>query len=301
MQELLKGKVAVVTGAGRGIGREIAIMMASHGASVVVNDVGTGLYGQDTGERPAQEVVDRITLAGGRAIPSFDSVSEWESAKKIVESAVSTFGRIDIVVNSAGILRDGMFFKMTPEDFDTVIKVHLYGTFHVSRAAADHFRKQESGCYIHMTSTAGLLGNVGQANYMAAKMGIVGLSTSLALDMRRYKVRSNCIAPAASTRMTQSVPVSADMKEARAKRLAKMPAESIAVLSTVLASDASHEINGQILGARGGEIFIYSQSRPVRTIHRDGGWSTEQLIAMLPNIKGSLHPLGDRPDRYDPM
>jgi NAD(P)-dependent dehydrogenase (short-subunit alcohol dehydrogenase family) len=298
---LLAGRVAVVTGAGRGIGKEIALMMAAQGGSIVVNDVGVGLYGQETEDRPAHEVVNEITRAGGKAVANFDSVSEWASASNIVGEAIKHFGRIDIVVNNAGILRDGMVFKMSPEDFDVVVKVHLYGSFYVSRAAADHFKKQENGCYIHMTSTSGIIGNMGQANYAAAKMGIVGLSTSLALDMRRYNVRSNCIAPAASTRMTQSVSVAADKKEERAKRLAAMPPEAIASVAIMLASDAAGDITGQVWGCRGGEVYLYSQHRPVRTIHHEGGFTPEQLIAMLPSLKGSLHPTGDKPLGYDPF
>ena len=299
---MLKDKVAVVTGAGRGIGKAIAVMMAAQGAKVVVNDVGAGLYGQqDSEERPAQEVVNLIKQQGGEAVANYDSVSEWDSAQQIVGDAVKNFGRIDIVVNNAGILRDAMFHKMMPEDFDAVIKVHLYGTFNVSRAAADHFRKQESGSYIHMTSTSGILGNVGQGNYSAAKMGIVGLSTSLALDLQRYNIRSNCIAPSANTRMTQSVPVAAAMKEAREKRLAGMPPESVASLAVMLASDAAKGINGQIFGARGGEVFIYTQPELARTMHREGGWTPEQLAAMVPSFMGQLHPTGHRPISYDPM
>jgi NAD(P)-dependent dehydrogenase (short-subunit alcohol dehydrogenase family) len=299
---MLKDKVAVITGAGRGIGKAIAVMMAAQGAKVVVNDVGAGLYGQqESEERPAQEVVNLIKQQGGEAVANYDSVSEWESAQRIVGDAIKNFGRIDIVVNNAGILRDAMFHKMMPEDFDAVIKVHLYGSFYVSRAAADHFRKQESGRYIHMTSTSGILGNVGQGNYAAAKMGIVGLSTSLALDLQRYNIRSNCIAPAANTRMTQSVPVAAAMKEAREKRLAGMPPESVASLATMLASDAAKDINGQIFGARGGEIFIYTQTQVARTMHREGGWTPEGLVAMIPSFMGQLHPTGHRPVSYDPM
>jgi NAD(P)-dependent dehydrogenase (short-subunit alcohol dehydrogenase family) len=299
---MLKDKVAVITGAGRGIGKAIAVMMAAQGAKVVVNDVGAGLYGQqESEERPAQEVVNLIKQQGGEAVANYDSVSEWESAQRIVGDAIKNFGRIDIVVNNAGILRDAMFHKMMPEDFDAVIKVHLYGSFYVSRAAADHFRKQESGRYIHMTSTSGILGNVGQGNYAAAKMGIVGLSTSLALDLQRYNIRSNCIAPAANTRMTQSVPVAAAMKESREKRLAGMPPESVASLATMLASDAAKDINGQIFGARGGEIFIYTQTQVARTMHREGGWTPEGLVAMIPSFMGQLHPTGHRPVSYDPM
>jgi NAD(P)-dependent dehydrogenase (short-subunit alcohol dehydrogenase family) len=299
---MLKDKVAVITGAGRGIGKAIAVMMAAQGAKVVVNDVGAGLYGQQEGEeRPAQEVVNLIKQQGGEAVANYDSVSEWDSAQRIVGDAIKNFGRIDIVVNNAGILRDAMFHKMMPEDFDAVIKVHLYGSFYVSRAAADHFRKQESGRFIHMTSTSGILGNVGQGNYAAAKMGIVGLSTSLALDLQRYNIRSNCIAPAANTRMTQSVPVAAAMKEAREKRLAGMPPESVASLAVMLASDASRDINGQIFGARGGEVFIYTQPELARTLHREGGWTPEQLVAMIPSFIGQLHPTGHRPTSYEPM
>jgi NAD(P)-dependent dehydrogenase (short-subunit alcohol dehydrogenase family) len=198
---ILEGKVIVVTGAGRGIGREIALIAASEGAKVVVNDLGGAVSGEGQDEGPAQEVVSAIRKAGGQAIASTDSVADWDSARRIIDLAVNTFGTIDVVVNNAGILRDKMFHQMSIEDWDAVIKVHLYGAFYMSRAAAPFFRSQEHGAYVHMTSTAGLIGGMGQGNYAAAKLGIVGLSRSIAGDMARFNVRSNCIAPHAMSRM----------------------------------------------------------------------------------------------------
>ena len=200
MSEMLAGKVAVVTGAGGGIGRGIALAMAAAGAKVVVNDIGASLSGDTTSAGPAQQVVDEITKAGGKAVPNTDSVATRASANNIIQTAIEQFGRIDIVVNNAGNLRDRVFHKMSDEEWSQVIDVHLNGTFYVSRAAANHFREQESGAFVHMTSTSGLIGNFGQANYSAAKLGIAALSKSIALDMSRYNVRSNCIAPFAWSR-----------------------------------------------------------------------------------------------------
>ncbi len=197
MAGMLDGKVAVVTGAGRGIGRATAICLAANGAKVVVCDVGAAVTGEGHDVGPAQQVVAEIAQANGqgRAVANTDSVAEWENAQKIVQTAIDNFGRIDMVVNNAGILRDRMFHYMSPEEWDAVIKVHLYGAFYVSRAAVPHFRKQESGCFVHITSTSGLIGSVGQTNYGAAKLGIAGLSRCIAMDMQRYKIRSNCIGP----------------------------------------------------------------------------------------------------------
>src|SRR5574340_1108504 len=198
--KIMEGKVVVITGAGRGIGRAIAILMAQHGAKVVVNDIGAALDGSGSDATPAQEVVDEIRKAGGEAAPNRDSVAGFNSAAKIVQCALDNFGRIDCVVNNAGILRDVIFHKMTEEDWDSVVNIMLKGAFNMSRHAADPFRKQESGSFVHMTSTSGLIGAMGQANYSAAKLGMVALSKSIAVDMARFNVRSNCIAPVAWTR-----------------------------------------------------------------------------------------------------
>jgi len=204
--KMVEGKVVVVTGAGRGIGRAIAVAMAEQGAKVVVNDIGVSITGEGNDAGPAQEVVNEIKSAGGQAVANTDSVAEFASAGRIIQQAMDTFGRIDCVVNNAGILRDVIFHKMTEDDWDAVVGVMLKGAFNMSRHAADHFRKQESGAFVHMTSTSGLIGGMGQVNYGAAKLGMVALSKAIAIDMQRFNVRSNCIAPVAWTRMTASIP-----------------------------------------------------------------------------------------------
>jgi NAD(P)-dependent dehydrogenase (short-subunit alcohol dehydrogenase family) len=287
----LEGKVALVTGAGQGIGREIALLMARQGAKVVVNDLGASLDGASIEGRPADEVTALIHKAEGEAIASFDSVADWDGAQRMVADAVKHFGRLDVVVNNAGILRDTMFHKMSKEQWDAVVGVHLTGSFYVSRAAADQFRRNESGCYIHITSAAGLHGNVGQANYAAAKLGMTALSKTIALEMQRWNVRSNCIAPAAATRMTKSIPVPAERREAQARRLAAMPPESVAVLAAYLASDAAKQISGQVFGVRGSELWLYSQVRLARALQRDGGWSQERLEAAMAGLAPSFEPL----------
>src|ERR1700739_4601466 len=204
MTKSLDGKSIIVTGAGRGIGREIALLCAFEGAKVVVNDPGGSADGAGSSAAPAEEVVQEIKRRGGIAVPNFEWVAEAIPASKIVKTATDHFGRLDGVVNNAGILRDMIFHKMSVEAFESVIKVHLMGSFYVSHAAARIFREQESGSFVHFTSTSGLVGNFGQANYAAAKLGIVGLSKSIALDMNRFNVRSNCISPFAWSRMIDS-------------------------------------------------------------------------------------------------
>ncbi len=288
----LEGKVVVVTGAGRGIGREIALLAAAEGGQVVVNDLGGSAEGEGQDAGPAQAVVEEIKRAGGRAVANTDSVAEPKGGESIVKSALDAFGRIDCVVNNAGILRDRIFHKMSVADFEAVIRVHLLGSFYVAKAAARHFREQESGSYVHFTSTSGLVGNFGQANYAAAKMGIVGLSKSIALDMARFNVRSNCVSPFAWSRLIGTIPTETAEEQARVARVKTMGPEKIAPLVVFLASDLAKEVSGQIFAVRKNEVFLMSQPRPVRSVHRAEGWTPAALAEqMLPALKPSFYPL----------
>ncbi|MCW5657020.1 MAG: SDR family oxidoreductase [Burkholderiaceae bacterium] len=289
---MLQGKVAVVTGSGRGIGRDIALQMAAQGAKVVVNDIGASVSGEGNDASPGQQVVDEINAAGGQAALSTDSVSDWNAAHKIVQCALDSFGRIDVVVNNAGILRDRFFFAMSLEEWKAVIDVHLNGTFFVSRAAAPHFKAQNSGAYVHMTSTSGLIGNLGQANYGAAKLGIVALSRSIAGDMKRHNVRSNCISPFAWSRMIGSIPTETPEQQARVAKLKKLDTAQIAPVAAFLASDAAADVTAQIFAVRGNEIFLMSQPRPVRGMHTAEGWTPETIAErVLPAMKPNFFPL----------
>jgi len=304
MSAMLEGKVIVVTGAGGGIGRDIALAMAREGARVVVNDIGASVAGEGSDTGPAQQVVDEIRAAGGEAAANTDSVSDARAAARIVATALDSFGRIDGVVNNAGILRDRFFHKMSDDEWDAVIKVHLYGSYHVSRAAAPHFKEQESGVYVHMTSTSGLIGNFGQANYAAAKLGIAGLSKSIALDMRKFNVRSNCIAPFAWSRMIGSIPTETEAEKQRVERMRQMTPAKIAPLAVCLASDAAADTNGQIFAVRNNEIFLISQPRPVRSVHRGEGWSPATVAShALPALKAQYHTLDRSSDvfTWDPV
>src|ERR1700674_68195 len=300
MADIVGGKVGIVTGAGRGIG----LLMAQEGANVVVCDIGASLDGAGTDAGPAQEVVQEIKKAGGQAIASTLSISEPGNADKIVEAAIKAFGRVDILVNNAGILRDRIFHRMSWSDWSDVITVHLHGSFAMSRACASHFREQNSGSFVHMTSTSGLVGNFGQANYMAAKMGIVGLSRGIALDMARFNVRSNCVAPFAWTRMIDSIPTETEAEKARVARLRDMTPEKIAPLVVYLASDQASGISGQILSVRNNEIYLFNQNRPIRTLHRSDGWTPEKIAAQLKGaFAASFTPLDRSGDvfSWDPV
>jgi NAD(P)-dependent dehydrogenase (short-subunit alcohol dehydrogenase family) len=301
---MLQGKSVLVTGAGGGIGRDFALAMAAAGASVLVNDLGTSVAGEGASTGPAQKVVDEIRAAGGRAAANTDSVADWASANRIVQAALDAFGRLDVVVNNAGILRDRFFFNMSVEEWRAVIDVHLNGSFYVARAAAPHFRAQQSGCYLHMTSTSGLVGNLGQANYSAAKLGIVGLSKSIALDMARYHVRSNCIAPFAWSRMIGSIPTETPDQQARVAKMKSMHTAKIAPLAVCLAADAARDVSGQVFAVRGSEIFLMSQSRPLRSVHRAEGWTPEAVAShALPALRASFYPLDRSQDvfSWDPL
>ena len=304
MGNMLAGKVVVVTGAGGGIGRDFALAMAAAGARVVVNDIGASVAGEGRDAGPAQKVVDEITAAGGSAVPNTDSVAEWESANRIVKTAIDSYGRIDCVVNNAGILRDRFFFNMSIEEWKAVIDVHLNGSFYMARAAANYFKSENAGSYINMTSTSGLIGNLGQANYAAAKLGIVGLSKSIAMDMAKYKVRSNCISPFAWSRMIGAIPTDTPEQKARVEKIKRMSTSKIAPLAVYLASDAAAGVTGQIFGVRGDEIFLFSQSRPVRSVHRDGGWTPESIADhAMPAMKANFYPLDRSQDvfTWDPL
>src|SRR5437016_8062964 len=296
----LTGKVIVVTGAGRGIGREISLLAAREGAKIIVNDLGGSADGEGASAAPAQEVVDEIRKAGGQAVANFDSVAEPGPAANIVKTAIDAFGRLDGVVNNAGILRDRIFHRMSVVDFELVIKVHLLGSFYVSHAAARHFREQESGAFVHFTSTSGLVGNFGQANYAAAKLGIVGLSKSIALDMARFNVRSNCVSPFAWSRLIGTIPTETEEEKARVERVKQMGPEKIAPVVAYLLSDAAKDVSGQIFAVRMNEVFLMSQSRPLRSVQRSEGW-TPQTIAehAMPALKGSFYKLDRSADVFN--
>lgn len=289
---MVQDKVVIVTGAGRGIGQAIAKMMAACGAKVVVNDIGTSVNGEGRDLGPAQDTVDQITAAGGQAVVSTESVAQWDGACRIAELAMDSFGRIDCVVNNAAVLRDVIFHKMMPEDWEAVIGVGLNGSFYVSRAVAPYFRKQESGSFVHITSTSGLIGGVGQANYGAMKIGLVGLSKGIALDMARYHVRSNCVAPTAFTRMTESIPTNTPEQQDRVWKRPQVGAEKNAPLVVFLASDAAKDVTGQVFYSRNNELILFNQMRPARSIHMGGGWTPEAIAEhMLPALKPSFYPL----------
>ncbi|MBC7324761.1 MAG: SDR family oxidoreductase, partial [Moorella sp. (in: Bacteria)] len=277
LSEKLKGKAAVVTGAGRGIGREIALALAAEGAGVVVVDPGVARDGSGTDLTPAEEVVSEIKARGGVAVANFNSVADFRAAEEIIKSCVENFGRVDIVVNCAGVLRERMIWNMTEEDWDTVINVHLKGTFNVCRHACVKMREQRSGRIINFTSDA-WRGTVGQCNYGAAKGGIVSLTRAIAREMGRYGVTANCVAPIAATRMTMTEEVKAGMKKRLESGLITkefydsfmaMPGpEYVPPMVVYLASDAAANINGQVFHIEKGRAAIYSEPIEVRAIYK---------------------------------
>lgn len=289
----IRGTPALVTGAGRGIGREVALALARRGAAVVVNDAGVAVDGATTGERPAEAVAAAIQGEGGRAVAHPGSVAVWDDARSMVGEAVRRFGRIDFVVNNAGVVRDAIFHKMSEADWDTVAAVHLKGAFNVSRAAAEHFRAQGSGAIVNMTSTSGLIGNYGQANYAAAKLGVVALTRSIALDLRRFGVRANAVAPFAWTRITETIPAgSSDEERRRVESLKKLRPEQVAPLIVYLVSDAAREVSGQVFAVRGSEIVLFSLPRPLLSVRAEGGWSPETIAERaIPALREAFSPL----------
>lgn len=302
---LMDGKVVLVTGSARGVGKAVAVEMARAGAAVVVNDLGVSLTGDSaTDTQPALDVVREIQAFGGRAVANFGSVASWDDAHAMVEAALDNFGQIDAVVNNAGNLRDVLFHKMTEEDFDAVIGVHLKGSFNVSRAAAPHFKEQASGAYVHMASTSGLIGNLGQVNYAAAKLGIVAMSKTIAIDMQRFNVRSNAVAPFAWTRMVSSIPTNTPEQQKRVAGLKKLVPEKVAALCVALCSEGANGVTGQVFGSRNNEIYLFSQPRPLRTAHTSDGWTPETIVErVFPQFENDFYPLHKSGDvfTWDPV
>jgi len=278
---MLDGKVVIVTGGGRGIGREVALFCAANGARVIVADPGVALDGNGADSAVAQQTVDEIRQSGGQAYANFSSVADRPGAVSMVEDALSQFGRLDGVVNAAGILRDAWWHKMTRADWDAVIDVHLNGAFNICRAATPHFKNQEGGSFVLFTSGSALHGNHAQANYAAAKYGVVGLSQSIALDMARYNVRSNCIAPIAWSRMIEETAARRGADREMAEQFTGLGAERVAPLAAFLVSDDAREITGQVFGAQGDEITLYEKPRAVATLVCEGGWTLEALANEL--------------------
>ena len=292
---VLDGKVVLVTGGGNGIGREIALLAARQGAKVVVNDLGGGVSGGDEGSTgPAEAVAAEIRAEGGEAVSNSESVTSIASVKGMVEQAKDTFGGLNAVINPAGILRDGMFHKMADADWDAVIEVHLRGAYNVARASIELFREQQDGAYVLFTSTSGLIGNIGQANYAAAKLGVMGLSRIIAMEGVQKNVRSNIIAPFAWTRMIATIPIKDEASAQRVERMKNaMRADQVAQLAVALASPRAAETSGQIFAVRGNEVVLFNQPRPVRSVARLEGWDPETLLSQaLPSMKADYTDLG---------
>ena len=295
---VLEGKTVLVTGGGNGIGRECALIAAQEGAKVLVNDLGGGLQGGDEGDAgPAEKVAQEIRALGGTAVSNSESVTSMKAVQGMVEQCREELGGLHAVINPAGILRDTMFHKMSEDDWDRVIDVHLRGSFNVARATIELFREQNDGAYMFFTSTSGLLGNIGQANYGAAKMGIAGLSRIIAMEGARNNVRSNCLAPIAWTRMTQSVPVKDEAAAARRAQMAQtIRADQPARLAVAMVSPAAAHVSGEIFGAAGENIILYSQPRPVETLTSQEGWSVSTILSdAMPKLKEKFTGLGRAP------
>jgi NAD(P)-dependent dehydrogenase (short-subunit alcohol dehydrogenase family) len=290
----LNGKVVLVTGGGNGIGRECALIAAREGAKVLVNDLGGGERGGDEGSSgPAQMVADEIRAAGGEAVANSDSVTSMAAVKGMVEQALDTFGGLHAVINPAGILRDAMFHKMPDEDWDVVIEVHLRGSYNVCRATIEHFRNQQDGAYVLFTSTSGLIGNIGQANYAAAKLGIMGLSRIIAMEGATKNVRSNIIAPTAWTRLIATIPIKDEAGAARMEAMKQaLRPDQPAKLAVALASPAASDVSGQIFGARSEQLELFSQPRPIETVTAADTWSVATILSdALPKMKAKFTPL----------
>jgi len=291
----LQDRVAVITGAGRGIGRGIAIMMAAEGASVVVNDPGVGPDGIGTDDGPADQVVTEIKAAGGTAVANHDTVATSAGGEGTIKTALDSFGRIDILVNNAGILRDRMIFNMSEEEWDAVIAVHLKGHFNTIKPAAVLMRQQRFGRIINFSSESGLWGNAGQANYGAAKSGIAGVTRVVARDLGRYGITCNAIAPRAWTRLTATIPDARpnqpQQEGSTEDRLAALDPDMIAPMTTFLATDHAWNINGQVFHVYSGHISVLQHPTPWRSVFKPGMWELDELTARVPTLlEGTANP-----------
>jgi NAD(P)-dependent dehydrogenase (short-subunit alcohol dehydrogenase family) len=301
MGNRLAGKVAVITGAGRGLGRAEALALAAEGAKIVVNDLGGGADGTGGSHSPADEVVDEIKKLGSDAVANYDSVTTPDGGENIIKTAIDKFGRLDILVNNAGVLRDRIIFNMSEEEWDTVMKVHLYGTFHCTKPACVIFRQQRSGRIINTSSSAGL-GNMGQANYSAAKEGIIGFTRTVARDMGKYGVTCNALRPIAATRLTVTPELKAawlksGMKEEDIKKIEQAVPEMVAPVVVYLCTDAAADINGYDFAVGGGQIGIYSQPVVTTQIEKAGIWTLDELLDVMPQkiTKGLVNPAPPKP------
>jgi NAD(P)-dependent dehydrogenase (short-subunit alcohol dehydrogenase family) len=297
MAGMLEGKVAICTGAARGVGAEVAKLMAREGAKIVIVDPGVGGAGEGGGEAPAQAMADEIKAEGGEAVANFGSVASFDDCLKMVQQARDVFGGIHIVFNAAGILRDKMFHNMFPEDWQAVIDVHLTGHFNINRAAIGPMREQNYGRLILVSSTSGLLGNIGQTNYGSAKLGVVALARIIAMENQSRGITANVIAPSADTRMTRSVPTPKDpaAAAAREERLRRSRADAIAPLCTFLASEQASYVNGQVFHQRAAELSLYGHMRPVRMVHHHGGWTPELIAEVgMPSLQSGFTSLDPR-------
>jgi NAD(P)-dependent dehydrogenase (short-subunit alcohol dehydrogenase family) len=300
MGNRLAGKVAVITGAGRGLGRAEALALAAEGAKIVVNDLGGGADGSGGSHSPADEVVAEIKKLGSDGVANYDSVTTPDGGENIIKTAIDKFGRLDILVNNAGVLRDRIIFNMSEEEWDTVMKVHLYGTFHCTKPACVIFRQQRSGRIINTSSAAGL-GNMGQANYSAAKEGIIGFTRTVARDMGKYGVTCNAIRPIAATRLTMSPELKAaweksGMQDIIKKMEAAVP-EMVAPVVVYLCTDAAADINGYDFAVGGGQIGIYSQPVVTAQIEKPGIWTLDELLDIMPKkiTTGLVNPAPPKP------